>query len=483
MLISILIKRVLITFWILFCIQIFIFLILEDIFPYTIFKETTFFYSFYFKNLFYSGIAIIIIIYFFKKIVKEKISIIIEEIDFNLISKIFIYLTLLGVLASSISKYLLYGDQIVHHYIENPGNINCIISSFRGLWKVNRELLADSPNILLIYNILSPIGTILINFFSVLMVIIFFFSSRVKNRINFFLILSISVTILFYCLMVGSKNILFNSFSLSLCCLIISYIVGMLDYKRILIFFFFSFLCFCLVFLFQQTRTNCSKINQPNYDTTIEFENKITEKSKENEDIQIENIEITGRYLLNLKDYKPQILKLINVKDYFSNVTINHTLWYLLTGKVNGEYILKNVDRPVIGNIIIAKTLNIFTRDLGKQIIAVKVDWIKSWGGVSFLHLLWYDFSYFGIVLFVLIISAIILLVSKINIPRPNLDKIKFILILYLLIIFFYIFVQFFNWYALETINSRFIFFDLLIFKIYLITKINIKNKLKKKND
>ena len=243
------------------------------------------------------------------------------------------------------------------------------------------------------------------------------------------------------------------------------------------------FLYLCLVFLFQQTRTNCSKINQPNYDTTIEFQNKITETSKVNEDVQIKNIEITGRYLLNLKDYKPQILKLIKVKDYFSNVTLNYTLWYLLTGKVNGEYILKNVDRPVIGNIIIAKTLNIFTRDLGKQIIPVKVDWIKSWGGVSFLHLLWYDFGYFGIVLFALLISTTVLLVSNINFTNSYLDKIKFIIILYILIIFFYIFVQFFNWYALETINSRFIFFDLLIFKIYLIIKINSENKLKKKND
>ena len=44
------------------------------------------------------------------------------------------------------------------------------------------------------------------------------------------------------------------------------------------------------------------------------------------------------------------------------------------------------------------------------------------------------------------------------------------------MLIFFYVFVQFFNWYALETINSRFIFFNFLVFIIFIYKRLNKNN-------
>ena len=192
------------------------------------------------------------------------------------------------------------------------------------------------------------------------------------------------------------------------------------------------------------------------------------------------NIEKTGRYLLNKKNYNSKFLALFGIKDYFSDVTLNHTLWYLLTGKINGEYILLNVERPIVGSVIVSKTLNIFSRDIGKQIMPVKVEWSKAWGGISFLHLLWYDFYFFGVPMFLMIFVCLILLCSKTKSKNSNLDIINLLCIIFIMLIFFYIFIQFFNWYALETINSRFIFFNFLALIIFFyigLNKNNAKNK------
>ena len=140
----------------------------------------------------------------------------------------------------------------------------------------------------------------------------------------------------------------------------------------------------------------------------------------------------------------------------------------MLTGKVNGEYMLQNVDRPFIGNVILSKTLNVLTRDFKKNLFDVKVNWPKSRGGISFLHLLWYDFGYFGILIFITFLFICLNVIIKNQIIHFKSKSTNSLVLFYILAVFFYIFVQFFNWYALETINSRFIFFNLLIFIIYL---------------
>ena len=221
---------------------------------------------------------------------------------------------------------------------------------------------------------------------------------------KFISVFTIFISVLIYSVIVGSKNILFNTFSFSLCCLILNFIFKNLNFTKI---FFTILICIysiLIVFVFQATRTSCSSVDQPDYSTEIEFENKSKDLNINKQAQQKDNIKKTGRYILEKKNYNSKFLALFGKNDYFSNVTLNYTLWYLLTGKKNGEYILYNIERPKIGSVIIAKSLNIISRDFGKQILPVKVEWLKSWGGISFLHLLWYDFYFFGVPIFLILL-------------------------------------------------------------------------------
>ena len=474
------INRALLIFFSLFIIQVLGFFILEDLFMYTIFSKKVSFLNFYIKNIFISAFAILSILFIVnKKFGDEKIVVNIQDIDLNYIIKIIISITFFGIILSLFSKFLLYGDQLIHHYITQKDiHISCIFTTIRHLWIDNTNLISQSHNKLFLYNLLSPIGTISLNSFYILIFSYLFFGSNVKKKINFVSILTILFSILVYSIIVGSKNILFNTFSFTFCCIILNLIFKNLNLNKIYFFILIFIFSTFIVFIFQSTRTSCSVVGQPNYNTEIEFENKSKKTEIEDVSQQEVNIEKTGRYLLKRKNYNSKVLTMLGKNNYLSNVTLNHTLWYLLTGKINGEYILHNIERPEIGSVIISKTLNIFTRDFGKQIMPVKVEWLKSWGGISFLHLLWYDYYFFGLPLFLIFFTSLIIICGKLKFKKFKSETINFFLVIYILLIFFYIFIQFFNWYALETINSRFIFFNFLIFII--VIYIRLKKKYEK---
>ena len=83
----------------------------------------------------------------------------------------------------------------------------------------------------------------------------------------------------------------------------------------------------------------------------------------------------------------------------------------------------------------------------------------KAPGGVSLLHMLWYDYWYFELFFIGLFVLLIKLLTQKLF-SRYNLN---YFIVIFTITIFFYNFLLIFNWYGLETMNSRFIFFDFLI--------------------
>ena len=472
------INRTLLLFLVLFSFQILFFLILEDIFVFTIFPEKIHFLNFYIINIIVAALTVLIILFILKKkFSDEKIEINIQFIDLNKIIKIVILITLLGIILSLFAKFLLYGDKLIHHYITQKDiHISCIFTSIRHFWIDNTILISENSNKLFLYNLLSPLGTLFLNFYFILIFFYLFFGTKLNKKLNFISIFIIFISVLIYSIIVGSKNILFNTFSFSLCCLIINFIFKNLNFSKI----FFTILIFIysilIVFVFQVTRTSCSTIDQPDYSTEIEFENKSKYLEEKKQFQQEDNIKKTGRYLLEKKNYDSKVLKLFGKDNYFSNVTLNHTLWYLLTGKKNGDYVLYNIERPKIGSIIISKSLNILSRDFGKQIMPVKVEWLKSWGGISFLHLLWYDFYFFGVPIFLILFVSLIFFASKLKSKNSNFGIINFLCIAYIMLIFFYVFVQFFNWYALETINSRFIFFNFLVFIIFIYIKLKKNN-------
>jgi len=456
------VKRTLVTFWIFFLFQTIFFLILEDLFPLSQFSVPIFYYDFYIFNLFFSGFLIIFIIFFIKKVKNNFTFSYFDKINFNKLLRPFLYLTIIGIILTLYSKYLLFGEKLLSEIFNHEYSIYCIQVKIRGYWLANDSLISSDKNKLLLYNLLSPIGTILINFYHILIFSLFFF--KIKLRKNFLFIFTIIIAILVYLFATGSKNIILNTFTFAFSCFLICFIIKRLDYNKCLTFLFFIFLTFFLVFFIQKFRTECTKFYS-DYNFNNEFINTSPLDNKK-------NVEDRGRYILYEKEYSSKILNLLNIKSYNYNVTLNYTLFYLLTGKINGEYMLHNIKRPLYGDIFISKTVNLFSKDFNKQLIPVKVYWVKSGGGISLLHILWYDYNYLGIILFIGIFTFSLFLCSRYKSNNSINNLLKSMIFIYLLMLFFYNSIQLFNWYALETINSRFIFFNLLIFVLYLYYKI-----------
>lgn len=456
------VKRTLVTFWILFLFQTIFFLILEDLYPLSQFSEPIFYYDFYILNLFFSGLIIIFIIFFIKKVKNNFFFLHFDKINFNKLLRPFLYFTIIGIIFTFYSKYLLFGERLISEFFNYEYKISCIQVKIRAGWLANVSLISSDKNKLLLYNLFSPIGTILINFYYILIFSLFFFKIKLRNKI--FFIFTIIIAILIYLLATGSKNIILNTFTFTFCCFLICFIIKRLDYNKCLTFLFFIFLTFFLVFFIQKLRSECVK-SYENYDFSIEFKNTSPLNNQK-------NVEERGRFILYEKQYSSKILNLLNIKSYNYNVTFNYTLFYLLTGKINGEYILHNIKRPLYGDIFISKTINLFSKDFNKHLIPVKVYWLKSGGGISLLHILWYDYNYLGIILFIGIFTFSLFLCSRYKSNNSINNLLKSMIFIYLLMLFFYNSIQLFNWYALETINSRFIFFNLLIFVLYLYYKI-----------
>ncbi len=480
------IKRFLSIFIVLFLLQITFFYFLQDLFKWTIFdQEKTFFY-FYVINYFVALLTVCLIFRYYKN--ENKFSLKLDYINFNEISFKIVCLVYLGIILSILSKSLLYYDFFSDNLLDNSSvyltgssdyNSSCFLMNVRSLWRINIDLLSDNHLFILLYNVFSPIGTLLLNLQAVLFLLFYVLSSKISKRIYFLIFFTLLLNLLVYSVIVSSKNIIFNFFTLNLSFFIIAIVLKKINSKKILASIFFCFMCIFLTFFFQLQRTNCSAIDQPDYGSTIEFENKYMdfEGDVQEKIIQEKNIKESGRYFLHERESK--IIKHLKSKQ-IEDVTINYSLYYLLTGKINGEYILANVKRPLIGNIIFSKTINIFSKDLNTKIVDVNVNWPKAWGGISFLHLLWYDYFYFGIALFILFFIFLCSIVFKLGPKNFIFEEIRSLLVIYLLIIFSFIFIQFFNWYSLETINSRFLFFNLLVFIFYIYIK--IKKNLNEKN-
>ena len=170
-----LIKRTLIIFWFLFFIQVIFFLILEDLYPYTIFSTPTYFYNFYLINLLLTAIFIIFIIYISRKKNDVFFSYEYQGVNIDNALNFILILTSLGIILSLIAKYILFGDNVLSEFYYGNKDFNCLIINIRHLWLENRSLISNDDTKLIIYNILSPVGTILINFFYILIFCLFFF--------------------------------------------------------------------------------------------------------------------------------------------------------------------------------------------------------------------------------------------------------------------------------------------------------------------
>ena len=147
----------------------------------------------------------------------------------------------------------------------------------------------------------------------------------------------------------------------------------------------------------------------------------------------------------------------LKIKNSNENLMMQEFLTYMLTGKHQGEYIYTNIDREFISNTVFQKTLHLILRDFKKPNIKMPLfeKYKKAPGGVSLLHMLWYDYWYFGILFFIGLFVLLIKLLTQKLFSRYNLN---YFIVIFTITIFFYNFLLIFNWYGLETMNSGLFF-------------------------
>ena len=440
-------KRIFLCVFIVLFLQIIVFNFLKFFFAYKINLSYEPIY-FYFYNLLIS-----FIVYFFSEFFYKKDKIFCNfqspsKDSINYVIKILIILLILGIIFTFVSKYLLFN---YYNTFESLKDLSCLMVSIKSSWQKNINFI-DNRTIVNIYNILSPFGVIFINFLYILVIKIFIFKKKI-NGFNKVLIL-IWLSLLVYFFSNGSKNLIFNYI---ICCSIgflLSFIFNnKFEFKLLFINFTFVLL---LILFNAESRSKCMKVDMPDYNIDSEFSQQYSDKKD------------------NINNYRDILIK--KEKIIIQNETINYLNYYLLTGTLNGEYMIEKM-KPDRDHIILKKTINIFLKDFNYQ-IGVKLTWEKMLGGIGLIYLLWHDYSFFGILIFFIFFYSVLFVINhnrSNQIIRSNLNI--FLINLFFLIILFFNVLHWFNWYGLEVMNSRFIFFDILVTFILLSLTQNNKDK------
>jgi len=273
--------------------------------------------------------------------------------------------------------------------------------------------------------------------------------------------------------MTGNKIILVNTYVFFFITALFLYSIGKIKFKKLILislaFFFFILLIFSI---YQVNRTKCL-----NY---LNASNITNQDLSLNKSIYNSQSEFNRNYIY-IKDsnyFNSFFRKLVN-----DNVSLNYSLFYILAGKLSGDYLhdLDLKDKINLGHFVYTKQIyNKFISHLNKLEI-VRFEYIKYDNNflqrknpvVSLYHSLFRDFGYFNLVfLYTLFLFFFLILLNKIN-------KIKLILYFFWFYIIFYetMTLGFVN--LLATYNSIIIFIIFLFFLIFFISISKIKIKYK----
>jgi hypothetical protein len=447
-------NRILFLIFFIFFLQTIFFNLLYYFFPFE--ADSFLSWDFYLINIL-SCLITCSFFFFFKKKFTNKI---ILKINFSeSLENILFILLAIGCIFFLIAKCILYYDsfyKIIEKgmYYNNEQNkilyYECFSLLIRSWFVTERSELISSPIILNFYYFFNFIGTVLINFLYVNLFYFLIFQS-VKKKIIF--LTSIIIAIIIYFVLTSSKNLILNTFSFLLFCLVINFIFEKKVYFKY--FFLIFFVLSCLLFANYKLRSGCFS-NYGFYNYLNEFSYKYYDNQYDNEKFD--------KFDFTLKNQK--------YSTNLGSVNLLNFQYHLLNGYINGEYLVKKAQETFYKRepkILVAKTLNFFIKPFNKNYIPiVSLPAKKSAGGIGFVYLLWLDYSYFGLPIF--ITCFLLFLISIINLSNNKFLGFNacFSLTTFSLLIFFYIFIQNYNWYALEIMNSKFIFFNFFIFFIYI---------------
>lgn len=441
-------SRFIISFHILFFLQVLFFISLEKFFFYSSVENSLQNYKFYLISIFSIFVIYIFLIKKFNSFQKFN------ELELQNLSIVCNSVIIIVLLSSVL--YLVCKILPIYNFLDfnNQNSIFCIPLSIRYAF-LNIDNIIVSKNLTNFYNIFSPLSTLGINLLHILVFLLIFFYEKLK-KLNFFILFVIFFSLLVYFLTTQSKNVILNvfifSFSLTVCKFIL--------YNKITIkpLILISLFCFSIIFSNYYAKQNCLETARAN--VWEDYGNSYLIQS------EYDRVPPNGGEMFPLK--RKSVPEIWHMR-YSDLVMFQEFLYYMLTGKLQGEYIYENIKRDFVNHTVIQKTIHSFTRDFGiNQKMPLFEKYKKSAGGVSFLHLVWFDYWYFGLLLFVLVFVLLV----KVSLHKKfNFNEICQIFNIFLITFFFFIFLQMMNWYSIEIMNSRFIFLNFFIFLIIFFKK------------
>lgn len=482
-------RKLILSLLTIYILQIFSFGLIEFFYPISV--TTSYQYQLYIINFFIWLIFTLIILilpssrFSINKLTKNLFKIFYTNKNLKILN----ILTFIGLVIFIISKSLLYYD-----LLDFKGEkISCLIINIRDIWTSQNF---NSYTFKLIYSFISPIGTILINNSFLLIFFLFEDLSKYKRSQISFLFFNLIFSIAIYFFFTQSKNIIYNFLAFSLTVYFIHIILfNSFQHKKIFIIFLISIFPIFFNF-FNKQICFTSKINSfnliNNTNNIYAFRNDIygyPEFPKSSEfiflkdckNIYLNRVYETSTPFLPCARIKHSEIKIINdIYDKKLNnpkfLILSTTEQYLLNAKQQGDYFYelinaKQKDREK-SNLIISKVLrNILMLNQFKE--KYNFNYAEWQGEVSFYHLLWLDYGNFGLFyLLVLLIMPIYFLLRWKKIE--NLIIIFFLK--YIIILIVILFIQSFNWFFIEVVNTKFIFFNLFIFGLFNLFSLKFKN-------
>ena len=446
-----LLSRFIISFHILFFFQVLFFITLEKFFFYSSIENSLQNYKFYLISILSIFIIYIFLIKKFNSFQKFNE---LELQNLSTVCNIVIIIVLLSSVLYLICKILPIYNYLDFSDVYSKYSISCILISLRSAF-LNVDNIVVDKNFQNFYNIFSPLSTLGINLLHILVFLLIFFYERFKKS-NFLILFAIFFSLFVYFLATQSKNVILNvfifSFSLTVCKFILHNKITINPLISI------SFFCFFIIFSNYFAKQNCyENIGEAVWE---DYGNSYLIES------EYGKVPPNGGEMFPLK--RKSVPEIWHMR-YSDLVMFQEFLYYMLTGKLQGEYIYENIKRDFVNHTVIQKTIHSFTRDFGiNQKMPLFEKYKKSAGGVSFLHLVWFDYWYFGLLLFVLVFVLLV----KVSLHKKfNFNEICQIFNIFLITVFFFIFLQMMNWYSIEIMNSRFIFLNFFIFLIIFFKK------------
>ena len=303
----------------------------------------------------------------------------------------------------------------------------------------------------------------LINYYYVIIFFLILFYKKLTKRYIYISVILILISVFLYFVTSGSKIILLNSLIILFIALLFLYSLNLISFRRFFaIFFLFFFAVISIYMIAQKARTTCInyKLNSSEvYNSNVEFNRKYFYRKV---DSNINNL----NYLRSL---------------IHSNITVNYSLFYLISGKLSGDFLLyvDENNKFNAGNFVYFKQVfNKIAIDLKK----VGIKNIKYYeydenflarlnNIVSLYHMTYRDFGFLNLC----VLIFLFLLIFLQFIYFKNVFSL-FIFIYSSLIIFYSVAgLGFAN--LLATFNTNIIFFNFLVFFLlfFLKSKIVIK--------